>query len=197
MGDRAPVDPRGARLNATRSQGDIHIGTLAMLPLVRGVGGFPLTATGLALAIWGLAGASAMAQGGGVGTGDTGGRGAVAGSARAGSSSGAPGVLAGSYAAPDGNAGYGSLIYVGHRSGLGTFGPGYPGYGLEYDLGCGNHSLRRQLRQASLHRWGASVLGREYLYPFVADPYTDPRTALGFWPPYSAPVAGALRATPR
>ncbi len=46
----------------------------------------------------------------------------------------------------------------------------------------------------SLHRWGAYVLGKECLYPYVADPYSDP-AALGFWPPYSAPVAGTRALT--
>jgi hypothetical protein len=172
-----------------------------MFPPVRGVGGFPLTAMALALGIWGLSGPSTMAQGGGAGTpgtsgvgavstGGPGGRGAAAGYAYGGPAYGVPGVLSGSYAAPYGSAGYAGPVYVGYGPGLGIFGPGYPGYGLEYDCGCGNHSLRRQLREASIHNWGAYVLGKECLYPYVADPYSDPR-ALGFWPPYSAPVAGA------
>jgi hypothetical protein len=79
--------------------------------------------------------------------------------------------------------------------GYGTFGPGYPGFGLEYGCGCGSSFplIHRELRQSSVHAWGAYVLGKECLYPYVADPYSDPRAALGFWPPYSAPVAGAAR----
>jgi hypothetical protein len=165
-----------------------------MLPPVRGVGGFPLTAMALALGIWGVSGASAMAQGGGtgapgVGAGSTGGWGATAGNAYSGPAYGAPGVSSGLHVARYANAGYAGPVSIGYGPGLGIFGPGYPGYGLEYDCGCGHHSLRRHLREASLHNWGGYVLGKQCLYPYVADPYSDPKAALGFWPPYSAPTA--------
>lgn len=75
---------------------------------------------------------------------------------------------------------------------FGTFGPGYPGYGLEY-VTHGLHVTPRPhvLRGASICQWASSVRGQECMYPYVADPYIDPRGAMVPWPPYSAPVAGS------
>jgi hypothetical protein len=155
-----------------------------MVPPVRGVGGFRLMTMALALGIWGLSGSSVMAQGGGAGVPAASGVGA---GYTGGPAYGVPGVPSGPYGVPSGGAGY---TYVGYGPGPGIFMPGYPGYGLEYSCRDGVHDIHRHLRQGSVHQWGAYVLGKECLYPYVADPYTDPRAALGFWPPYSAPVAG-------
>ena len=125
-----------------------------MISRSRGVGGFPLI--GLALAIWGLSGGSAMAQGVGAGA--------------------APYV-------------YGGIPDVA-TPGFGTFGLGYHGFGLDYGHRGGCFPRPQTERGYSIHRWGAYVLGKECLDPYVADPYSHP-AALGFWPPYSAPVAGA------
>jgi hypothetical protein len=103
-----------------------------------------------------------------------------------------PGVRSGPYGPPSGAAGYRGVVYGGHAPGYGAFGPGYPGYGLDYVHGCvlGYHR-RHNSGEPSVRNWCSYVLGRECLYPYVADPYTDP-AALGFWPPYSAPVASAF-----
>ncbi len=151
-----------------------------MFSRVRGVGGFPFAAMALAVGIWGLSGRSAMAQGGlggGVGAGIDGGP-----------AYGVSGVPAGSYVAPPGGAGYRGTVYGGYGPGNGTFGLGYPGYGLDYVHGCAAGYHHRHFgREITLRSWCSDVLGKECLYPYVADPYSDPRAALGFWPPYSAP----------
>lgn len=148
-----------------------------MFPPARSLGGYPLMAMALALGIWGSSERSAVAQGAYGG----GGAGAVAGGP------------VGQYPAP----GYG---YGGSDSGVpagfydappGIFAPGYHGFGLDYGCGKGCLPHRQTERGLSVHRWASYVLGKECLYPYVADPYSDPAAALGFWPPYSAPVAGA------
>ena len=92
--------------------------------------------------------------------------------------------------APASGAGYRVVVDGGYELGEGSFGPGYPGYGLEYVHGCamGFHH-RHYPGEFSVRNWCSDVLGRECLYPYVADPYSDPMAALGFWPPYSAPIA--------
>jgi hypothetical protein len=143
-----------------------------MFPLVRGAGGFPLTAVALALGIWGLSGGLAMAQGG---------RNSGAGgqSSMAVYSYGAP-----AYTVPSVPSGYDGAP-------PGIFGLGYPGFGLDYGCQSGCHLPHPQTERGfSIHRWGSYLLGKECLYPYVADPYSDP-SVLGFWPPYSAPIAGA------
>ena len=189
-----------------------------MVPLVRRTGKFPSAAMALALGIWGLSGGSAMAQGRGAGAGITGGQaaGAMGGpggqnlladygyggtpngvpGAPPGSYGGAPGMPPGSYGAPYGGAAYGNAAYGGavpivYGPGPGTFGIGYPGYGLEHGHGCtvGIHHGR----QGHFARnWCSDLLAKECFYPYYADPYSDPAAALGFWPPYSAPVAGTV-----
>ncbi len=167
-----------------------------MLPPVHGVVGLRLAVMALALGIWSHFEWPAMAQGGGVG--QVGGRVGVPGGPRTpadygygGPSYNAPGVPSGTDAAPPGVAGYGRVVYVGQAPGYGTFGPGYPGFGLEYVHGCALRYHHRQFPgEPSLRNWGSYLLGEECLYPYVADPYSDPAAGLGFWPPYSAPVAG-------
>jgi PDZ domain len=118
---------------------------------------------------------------------------------------GVPGAASGYYGAPSSNSSSGVVGYGGYGPaygtfgpGYGTFGPGYPGYGLEYVHGCALGSyLRNHPGEFSAHNWCSYVLGRECLYPYVADPYTDPAAALGFWPPYSAPVASPAPAVVR
>ena len=134
-----------------------------MFSPVRGVGGSRLTAMALVLGIWGLSGRSALAQDG-----------------YRGPAYGVRGVPSSLYGVPAG----------GYGPGYGTFGPGYPGFGLDAGCAGSGHVLHRHLREGSVRAWGSYVLGKECLYPYVADPYSDPRAALGFWPPYSAPVAG-------
>lgn len=73
---------------------------------------------------------------------------------------------------------------------FGTFGLGYPGYGLDYGHTGGFFPHRQTEKGYSIHRWASYVLGRECLDPYVADPYSSP-AAFGVWPPYSAPAAGA------
>ncbi len=143
-----------------------------MFPMFRGAGGFPLTAMALALGISGLSGRSALAQDGP--SSGAGGRSSTAVYGYGTPAHGAPVAPPGSYGPPPG-----------------IFGIGYPGFGLDY--GCRDRCWfphPQTERGLSIHRWGAYVLGKECLYPFVADPYSDP-SVLGFWPPYSAPVAGA------
>jgi hypothetical protein len=149
-------------------------------PPVRGVGGLPLTAMALALGIWGFPGRSAMAQAGGVGGAV--GAGIVGGQTGGGTAYSGPGIPPGYY---------GGAVHGGYGPGYGTFGPGYPGFGLDYGCegGCW-FPHRHDSDRPSVRRWCSYVLGGECLYPYVADPYSDPR-ALGFWPPYSAPVASA------
>jgi hypothetical protein len=142
-----------------------------MFSPVRGAGGFPLTAMVLAWGIWGLSGGSALAQGGP--NSGAGGPNAAAVPGYVAPAYGAPGVAPGYYGPPPG-----------------IFGIGYPGFGLDYgcrDRCCLPHPQTE--RGLSVHRWGAYVLGKECMYPYVADPYSDP-SVLGFWPSYSAPVAG-------
>jgi hypothetical protein len=153
-----------------------------MISPVRGVGGFPVTALTLALGIWGASGCPAFAQGGR----------AVAGNARGEASAGGLPAYggttygaAGAYGVPSGGAGSFVPVY----GATGIFGPGYPGYGLEYCPKDACRSIHRHVRQGSIHNWGAYVLGRECMYPYVADPYSDPKGALVPWPPYSAPAA--------
>jgi hypothetical protein len=86
---------------------------------------------------------------------------------------------------------YGGIPDVATPS-FGTFGLGYPGFGLDYGHTGGCLPHRRTEKGFSIHRWGSYVLGKECLDPYVADPYGNP-AALGFWPPYSAPAAGAPR----
>jgi hypothetical protein len=139
---------------------------------VRRVGGFPLSAMALAAAIWGFSGRAAMAQGGGN-------------DAYGAPAYGVAGGPAGPYGAYSGGAGCTGVDY----GPSGIFGPGYPGFGLEYCSRDACHSIHRHLREGSLGNWVADVSGRECLDPYLADPYSDPKAALGFWPPYSAPVA--------
>ncbi len=103
------------------------------------------------------------------------------------------GLSGGSAMAQGGGAGaaYCGAVHGGYGPGYGGFGPGYPGFGLDYGYGSGCLPHRQTLRGFSVRNWGSYVLGRECLYPYVADPYSDPKAALGFWPPYSAPIAGA------
>lgn len=132
-----------------------------MVSRTRGVGGLPLTALALAFGIGVSSGRPAVAQVGFVAPAHGGHR-----------------VPPGVYGPPAGAP----------MPGLGTFGPGYPGFGLEYGPGC----VLRQgpfLRGLSIHNWGRYVLGKEDLYPYIADPYGDPAGAMVPWPPYSAPVA--------
>jgi hypothetical protein len=128
----------------------------------------------LALGISGFSGRSAMAQGGGGQTGS-------------GTAYSAPGVPPGYYGAPR----YAGAVHGGYGLGYGTIGPGYPGFGLDYGCegGCW-FPHRHDSERLSVRNWCANVLGKQCLYPYMADPYSDPR-ALGFWPPYSAPVASA------
>lgn len=142
-----------------------------MFSPVRGVGGFRLTAMALALGILGLSERSAMAQGPGIGGGGYG---------YGGPAYGMPVAPSGFYGAPP----------VASGPGFGRFGPGYPGFGLDYGCeGCW-FPHRQTMKGYSLRNWGSYVLGKECLYPYVADPYSDPAAAMGFWPPYSAPIAG-------
>ena len=93
---------------------------------------------------------------------------------------------------PGAGAGAGHRVVIdgGYGLGYGSFGPGYPGYGLEYVHGCGlGHHHRDHPGELSVRNWCSDVMGRECLYPYVADPYSDPMAAMGFWPPYSAPIA--------
>jgi hypothetical protein len=83
-------------------------------------------------------------------------------------------------------------VYAGHGPGNETFGLGYPGFGLDYVHGSAMAYHRRHYpRGLGDGNWCTDVLGKECLYPYVVDPYSDPAAALGFWPPYSAPVARA------
>lgn len=153
-----------------------------MFSLVRGAGGFPVMAMALALGIGGLSSRPAMAQGGVGCFGTT----CITpmpspktipiyayGGPAYGNAVGLPGA----YGAPG--------------MGPGTFGLGYPGFGLDY-TGC-RCTLHQGhfLSDLSIHNWGAYVCGKENMYPYVADPYSDP-SVLGFWPPYSAPPAMAM-----
>ncbi|HZW33356.1 MAG TPA: hypothetical protein VFF52_21745 [Isosphaeraceae bacterium] len=167
--------------------------------LVRGAGGFRLTAMALALGTWGLSSSPAMAQGRGVSTGHPGvlrGQVSLADSGSGGPATGVPGVPPASYAAPAGGAGSSNAGYGGYGLGYGSFGLGYPGYGLEYGRGC---VLRqgRYLSRLSLRNWCSYVLGRENLAPYVADPYSVPTVAFGYWPPYAAPTASAANPAAR
>jgi hypothetical protein len=165
-----------------------------MSPPVRGVGGFRVVAMAWALAIWGLAGSSALAQGGGAVAGIAGGPGGqnVLGAYGYGGPvygvTGAPSAAYGAYA---GGVGYAGAVPVGYGPESGVYGLGYPGYGLDYVHGCAMGYHRRHYPgEFSARNWCSYVLGKECLYPYVADPYSDPAAAVP-WPPYSAPVAGA------
>lgn len=122
----------------------------------------------------------------------------AAGPGYAGATYGAPGA----YGVPSGGAGYGGAAYQGYGPAHGgavsggygpapgTFGLGYPGFGLDYVHGSAMASHRRHYpRGLGDGNWCTYVRGKECLYPYVVDPYSDPAAALGFWPPYSAPVA--------
>ena len=96
------------------------------------------------------------------------------------------------YGGPSGNTGYRGAVQAGHGPGHGTFGLGYPGFGLDYVHGSAMAYHRRHYpRGLGDGNWCTDVLGKECLYPYVVDPYSDPAAALGFWPHYSAPVARA------
>ena len=102
------------------------------------------------------------------------------------------------YTRPASGAGYRVVVDGGSGLDQGSFGPGYPGYGLEYVHGCamGFHH-RHYPGEFSVRNWCSDVLGRECVYPYVADPYSDPVAALGFWPPYSAPIASTANMAAR
>ncbi len=164
-----------------------------MSSLLRGPGGFPLTAMAMAVGTWILGGQPAMAQCAGTGGG--------CGSACITPLPGPKTIPIYAYGGPA----YGNSVYLPGADGLppgtpgfGTFGLGYPGFGLDY-TGC--RSALHQghfLDDLSVHNWGAYVQGKECMDPYLAYPYDSP-AALGFWPPYSAPVAtpGAPRVVNR
>jgi hypothetical protein len=87
--------------------------------------------------------------------------------------------------------GYGQGIPVYQGPPPGVFAPGYHGFGLDY--GCERRCFPRfrNPQEPTPGCWSSYVLGKECLYPYVADPYGDPR-AFGVWPPYSAPVQGTV-----
>jgi hypothetical protein len=143
----------------------------------------------------------------GVPIGDTGGaggpgvQGSIPSYGSGGPSYGVSGVHSGAYGAPSGGPSYRGAAYGGYGPGYGgavpgvdgpghgTFGLGYPGFGLDYVHGSAMaYHHRHYPRGLDDGNWCTYVLGKECLYPYVADPYGDP-AALGFWPPYSAPVA--------
>lgn len=71
---------------------------------------------------------------------------------------------------------------------FGTFGLGYPGYGLDFTEGCtmGYH-FRNYPNESHEVNWCDAIFRRLDYAPPWGDPYTNP-AALGVWPPYSAPV---------
>ena len=145
-----------------------------MLSLLRGVGGVPVTACILALGISGLSGSSARAQGVyGAGVGYV------------------PPVMTGHHGAPLGYVYPGGNVPM-YGPNYGTFGLGTPGFGLDYVGGCAlRYHCRNYPGDLSLHHWGSDLCLKENLAPMMIDPYSGP-AALGFWPPYSAPVAGTV-----
>jgi hypothetical protein len=158
-----------------------------MFPRVRGAGRWPLAAIALAFGIWDLCSSSAMAQVAGIGGGriavGPGGRNSLPGYGDGGMAYGIPPA----YPAVSSSAGYHGAVSAGY----GTFGPGYPGYGLEYVRGCAlSFHLHHGRGGGPTPNWCSSVLGKECLYPYVADPYSDPAAA-GFWRRYAAPTSGA------
>ncbi len=140
---------------------------------------------------------------GGVNAGNTGGLGGT-GSLNdmgnygyAGPGYGAPGLSPGSYVAHYGGGGYGSygLGYAVHGPGPGDYGLGYPyacGHGM-----CCHYPIGYAVSQLSIRNWCTDVLGKECLYPYVADPYSDPTAGLGHWPPYAAPTVSAVNMAAR
>ncbi len=125
------------------------------------------------------------------GAGGAGVQGSIAGYGSGGPSYGAPGVPSGAYGAPADGPSYRGAAYGGHGPGDGTFGLGYPGFGLDYVHGSAMaHHHRHYPRGLGDGNWCTYVLGKECLYPYMVDPYSD-SAAPGFWPPYSAPVARA------